>query len=681
MENQKITAHEQRNTLCRMCGEHCAVKITLDEGKMAAIEGYAPHPWNRGATCNKSKAAIAMAYHPERILHPLKKVDGGWEPIELGQALDEIAEKLVRIGDKFGARSVGVWKGEALGFAQEADLYRRFIHAFGSPNYFSSDSACYVGRYMGYRLGFGVYGVPDFENSRCIVLWGSNPSASHPAMTQYIQRARKNGAEMVVIDPRKTGLGGQTDLYLPVKPGADGCLALGLARILIEKGWYDQEFIANYCVGFEQFAAHVVKFTTELVEQETGVPADALEQMAKMLHKAAPQVTIYVGNGLEHHAGGVQAIRAIALLDALLGSFDRPGGTRWVEPLDTRELTLHQDFPLLQLEPVGAKEFPVTYDFRQESNTMRAMDMIQSGQPYPLKAIILSAANPVLSNPNSQKVKKSLSALKLFVVRDLFMTKTAELADYVLPAATFLERSEIHCHGTIQVANLTRRIFSIPGVQDEYQFLRDLAYRLKMEKYFPWRDEDELNSWLLEPTGIGVDDLRGHPEGIQYKPIRYEKWRDTKLPTPSGKVEFVSQYLKDLDLPELPDYLPTVRDSSDPDNDYPYLLISGIRKPFSTYGNCRDSSLLAAIPEMEMNPMDAKILRLQDGDLTKVSSRIGSVKLKVKLIAPAAICPGCVAVGQGLQGIDINEITIDDTLDPLDGFPILKSVPVKIEKW
>ncbi len=675
-----MTDKENRSTLCRMCDEHCALNISLEQGKIIEIAGCESHPWNRGRICGKAPAALAMAQHRDRILKPLKKVDGRWKEIELGQALDEIAGKLAEVRDRFGARSVGVWKGEALGFAQEADLYRRFIHAFGSPNYFSNDSACYVGRYMGYRLGFGLCGVPDYENSRCIVLWGGNPPASHPNISQMILKAKKNGAKLVVVDPRRSTMAGHANLHLLIKPGTDGCLALGLARVLIEKGWYDREFIAGYCTGFEEFSAHVGKFSLEYVEQETGLPAGSVLQMAGMLNDAAPHVSICVGNGPEHHTGGVQGIRAIALLDALLGSFDRPGGNRWVEDPALNELPMHEDNSLRHLGPIGAEEFPLLYDFRKECNTMRLMDTLISERPYPIKAILLSGANPLLTNPNSNKVRKAMSLLDLFVVRELFMTPTAELAHYVLPAATFLERSELHCHGALQVINLTRRISSIPGVQDEYQFLRELACRLQMDNYFPWQDEYELNRWLLEPTGISADELHSHVEGINYTPIRYEKWRNEKLPTPSGKVEFCSPYLSETGLPELPDYIPPVDQSPGGDKEFPYLLISGVRKPLYAYGRCFSHGPPPSDQEVEMHPADAARLDLQDGTRVQISSRTGSVQLKVRILSPMGIVPGCVSTTHGWPDSRINDLTSDDGLDPFDGFPVLKSVPVKIVK-
>ena len=217
-------------------------------------------------------------------------------------------------------------------------------------------------------------------------------------------------------------------------------------------------------------------------------------------------------------------------------------------------------------------------------------------------------------------------------------------------------------------------------MQDEYQFLRELARRLGLAEQFPWKDEDELNRWLLEPSGISADELAARPEGFQYKPIRYEKWRDQVLPTPSGKVEFASQYLAALGLPELPDYVaPTYKDVSR-SNEYPFVLISGTRQPLNAYGRHHGPIHPSSGPQLEMNPADAAELGLQADDPVRLSSRLGSIRLNAKILAPGALVRGCVVVAHGWPDSGVNELVFDDELDKLDGFPAMKSIPVKIEK-
>lgn len=669
-------------TLCRMCDDHCALNIYTENGKIIDIDGYLHHPWNRGRVCSKSRAAVDMIYHKDRILKPLKKTDNGWQEIPLEQALDEIARKLIQVKEKYETRSISIWKGEAIGFAQQEEIARRFIHALGTPNYFSNDSQCYNGRYFGYKLVEGAWPVPDYYNSRCIVLWGANPPNAHPNMTQMIMAARKKGAKLIVIDPRLASIARQADIYAPVKPGTDGALVWGVINLLIENNWYNRELVEKYVIGFEKFAEYAKRFTLDFVSEETGVNIKIIEQIANTMAKSSPKVVNYVGNGPEHHENGINNIRAMACLDALLGALDVKGGNVIAEGPGLNRLTLYDEIPLRRLLPIGSVEFPVLYDLRQECHTMTAMDTILNESPYPIKAMILTGANPVITNPNSNKVKKALASLDLFVVRDLFMTETAELADYVLPAASFLERSELHCHPMFQVITLTKKIFSIPEVQDEYEFWHDMAHRLGIGDYFPWENETELNKWLLEPTGITLEELEKHPEGYRYKPIQHRKYENIPFNTPSGKIEFTSDYLKDLGYEEVPEYKsPTY--ITKPNPEYPYVLITGARKLL--YYHSRNQNIprfRTADPrvEVEIHPNDAKKLSVLDGDMVKVTSTIGSICIPVKIKAPNEIREGNLQITHGFRESNVNEITHDDRFDPISGFPLMKSMEVKVEK-
>jgi anaerobic selenocysteine-containing dehydrogenase len=665
-----------------MCDDHCALNVYLEGSRIVEVDGYAGHPWNRGRLCSKGRAAVDLVYHPDRLRKPLKRAGDGWQEIPLKQALDEIAEKLACIRDAHGARSIGIWKGEAVGFAQQEEVARRFAHAIGTPNYFSNDSLCFNGRWLGYAVVHGAWSVPDYEHTRLVVLWGSNPPHAHPNMTQMIMRARRRGARLVVLDPRLSAIARQADLHAAVRPGTDGALAWGLIRELLRRGAWDRELAEARSVGFPQLRAYAEGFPPERVEEETGVPAGRVGEIAAAMAAAAPAVVNYVGNGLEHHENGINNIRTVAYLDALLGALDRPGGNRLPEGPPTNRLTLYEEKPLTELGPIGADRFPVLYGLRRECHTMTAMDAILGGKPYALKAMLLTAANPAMTNPNTERVRRALSALELFVVRDLFLTETARLAHYVLPAASFLERSELHAHLMFQVLTLSRKLLSFPEVQDEYGFWRDLAHRLGAGQYFPWKDEEELTRWLLEPTGLTLGELAAHPEGLPYKPIRHEKWRGQPLRTPSGKVEFASQYLKDLGYPELAEYRPPAYQSS-PDPEYPFVLVTGARKLLfyhSRYQNIERFAASGRSPEMEMHPDDAARLGLKDGEPARVSTRVGAIELPVTVMAPNEILPGTVQITHGFREANVNLLTPDDVFDPISGFPLMKSLAARVER-
>ena len=376
-------------------------------------------------------------------------------------------------------------------------------------------------------------------------------------------------------------------------------------------------------------------------------------------------------------------MRTIACLAALCGALDIKGGFTWPEAMGERKLSLCDEISLRDQKPIGADRFPVLYDYRWECHTMTAMDYMLGNGEYPLKGIIMTAANPAINNPNTRKVVQALSSLELLVVNDLFLTETAQLAHYVLPAASFLERCELHFHPKYQMVALTSKVAQVAGVHDEYSLWHDLAHRLGFGKeYFPWENEEQVTRWILEPTGISLEALQTHPEGIVYKPVCYNKYEAQPFPTRSGKVEFTSQYLKELNLPEIPEYVPP-RYLRDPNKDFPFVLNTGTRNPLyyhSRYHNIPKFRKAFPVAEMEMNPKDAARLGIENTEQVRVVSGIGAVQVRVKIVDDAQILEGFVEIPHGWQDSNVNHVTHDNINDPISGFPLLKAVPVRIEK-
>jgi len=233
------------------------------------------------------------------------------------------------------------------------------------------------------------------------------------------------------------------------------------------------------------------------------------------------------------------------------------------------------------------------------------------------------------------------------------------------------------------MVTLTAKVLDIPGVQDEYTFWRDLASRLGFgERYFPWEDEGEVNRWILEPTGITMEALKKHPQGYVYNSSKYKKYQDRPFPTPTGKFEFSSQYLKKLGYPELPEYKPP-RYKSHPDKAYPFVLITGARKYLfyhSRYRNIGRFRTAIPVAEVEIHPEDAARLRIEDGEPVRVTSEIGSMAIQAKVVHEREILPGVLQITHGWDDANVNLITPDSINDPISGFPLLKAIPVRIEK-
>lgn len=408
-----------------------------------------------------------------------------------------------------------------------------------------------------------------------------------------------------------------------------------------------------------------------------------VEDIAQLIIKNRPHVSIFPGAGLEHHENGVNAVRALAILTCLIGAMGHSSGLYNPEPIGGRRLILDDEISLNGQQAIGSEEYPVFYELRNEGHSMTAMDYMLGNGDYPLKGMLLTAANPAVTNPNTAKVEEALGSLDLLVVNDFFITKTARLAHYILPAATFLEREEIHCYPKSQRVNLTRRIMQVDGVRNEYALWHDLAHRLGFgEQYFPWPDETAVNRWILEPTGITVEQLKQHPEGIVYKPMAYDRCKKMPFPTPSGKIEFTSDRLKDFGLPEIPEYAAPhhIRHAR---KEFPFILTTGARKSLIYHSCHQNISRFRTVhpePEMEIHPYDAKALDIQDNELIRVFSEVGSLDIRAKIVHSAELRRGVVEIYHGWQECRVNFLTDDRINDPISGFPLLKAVPVSIKK-
>jgi anaerobic selenocysteine-containing dehydrogenase len=673
------------STLCRMCGNRCSIDVHVRDGYMVDVSPGEDNPSNQGRMCPRGYAALDMFYHPDRIRKPLKKqADGSFKTIGRDQAFDEIAARMLAIKDRWGARSMGLWKGEAVGFLQQEAYVRRFAHAFGSPNYFSNDSACYNGRFLGHYLVTGFWNpFPYYARADLILLFGTNPPVCHPPFMAEFADAKANGTHLVVIDPRLNPIACYADIFAQPLPGTDGALAWGLIRHLVKTGQYDRQLIQRYCIGFEAVAEYAEDFTPEYVEALTGIYADVVTQIGQLIAKNRPKVSFYMGAGLEHHDNGVNNVRALVVLSCLTGAVDIACGLGWPASLPRNELTLYDELPLEKEGPIGADRFPVLYDLCKECHTMTAMDYMLGNGEYPLKGLIITAANPTVTNPNTRKVEKALKALDLLVVNDLFMTRTARMADYVLPAASFLERSEIHIDIKYQRVYLTNKVAEIPGVLDEYMLWHDLAHRLGFgTRYFPWENEDQVNRYILEPSGIDIEHLEEHPEGVQYRPLAYHKHLSQPIPTASGKIELASPYLEALGFAAIPEYVPPyhLRRRS---GDYPFILTTGARKTLfyhSRHQNMKHFRKLHPKAEVEIHPDDAAELGICHREPVRIVSTHGELVIEAKIVHSAELRRGVVEVYHGWEEWPINLTTFDDINDPISGFPLLKGVPVRIER-
>jgi anaerobic selenocysteine-containing dehydrogenase len=635
------------------------------------------HPVNR--LCVKAQAIPDLIYSPERITHPMKKVDGAWQRIPWDEAFAIIADRLTRIKESYGAKALVVHQGEPMIATEAKGIAYRFCSLYGTPNYTSAGSLCFAAKGIGYGLSLSRHMFPlspNYENTRCVVVWGRNPRHSKIGDEANILAAQKRGAKLIVVDPRATPPAKKADLYIQVRPGTDCALVLGLMNVIIAEGLYDKDFVSRWTSGFDKLTERVKGYSPEIVEKITWVPADKVRQFARMYATTRP-AAITQGVALDHCPNGVQNSRAVSILVAITGNLDVMGGSVYNPPL--RQASLGVKVAPLG-EAIGAR-YPIFEKFTGETTAMPAAEAIISGKPYPVKALIAQGCNPLLTWPDTKRVRQAFEKLDLLVVADLFMTETAKLADVFLPAVAFPERRIMRDHffeGLPLIALGNKVVEPPPDCLEDWRIWAELAKRMGYAEFSPWRDTDELFAYLLEPSGITLGQLEQNPGGIIYlRPDHWRKYEEEGLGTPSGKVEIFSSIMAEHGY----DPLPAFPQPEEPSERYPFALISGSRVNAFTHSQHRHIARLRKLapqPLVEINLGVAKGLGIAEGDGVVVQSASGSIRLKAKITPD--IHPKVLSIQHGWDEANANILTDDEHLDPVSGYPGFKTILCQVRK-
>ncbi len=328
-------AHEVKKTICGMCSKSCGIDVHFRAGKIVKVTGMKEHPMSKGVICGKAGFLAELQYSPDRLTTPLLRKGDSWSPLSWKDALDLLAEKLEGLKRGPGAESLAVYLGNSVGLRDARRLAMRFCDAYGTPNYSSVDALCHWSRTMATDVTVGGYPVPDEVNSRCIILWGTNPTDSNVPEVGDIALARKKGAKLIVIDPRRAVEAKRADVHVALRPQTDAALALAMIRVIIEEGLYDREFVERWTVGFDRLCAHVRAYDPERVAQICGIDTDTIYDAARTYATNRP-ACISQHIAIDHGRNGFQAIRAITILEAITGNIDVEGGgklTRGLVPM------------------------------------------------------------------------------------------------------------------------------------------------------------------------------------------------------------------------------------------------------------------------------------------------------------------------------------------------------------
>lgn len=663
---------EVKRSICFFCHDRCGVLVHLEGGKPVKIEGDRKH-LSHGHMCIKGRTALEHLDHPDRLNYAMKRTgergENKWQRITWEQALDEIADRLQKIKNEFGAESLVTAEGTLRTNVEWVKF--AFTNLFGTPNTFGPGTICWCNTQS---VHYSIYGwFTHFGSSvrpgttKCIVEWGHNPSESSPIEFVAIRRAQREGAKLIVIDPRRTPAAKESDVWLSIRPGTDGALALAWLNVIINEKLYDKEFVEKWTFGFDKLRARVQQYPPGRVAQITGIPEEKIVESARMYSTNRPGVIVWGLTLDQIGRNSSPVLHAQCCLRAITGNLDVPGGEYmgWTGDIDKilhkgdmdctdrlpREQRIKQlgaDRFKLQAWPGwellaeqykkcyghGLPAYPLTF-----ASPMYVFDAIQTGKPYPVKAMIVQADNTLLMAPNTKKVYRALKALSLLVVMDYWITPTAMLADYALPAAAWLERSDLEDYGGGAVGNvLAVSEQVVPPLYDrhtDYEFWRGLALRLGLDDGFPWSlTLEELIDYRLKPAGLTMRDIQSMP--IFVAPREFRKYEKQGFATPSGKVELYSSIFEKLGYDPLPNYEePPESPISTPEvaKEYPLILSTSPRHLEAYHSEHRQIQSLRRLhpdPQVEINEDKAKELGINAGDWVYIETLRGRIRMKAR---------------------------------------------------
>jgi cysteine desulfurase NifS len=706
--------------ICGICPAGCWVDVGLDgDGRLVDIRPERGEPL--GMICRRGAHAPEIVYSEHRLRHPMRRMGprGTLEfaPISWDEAYDRIVEGLQTIKAESGPEAVAVYTGRGAFELSLCDFYQpkgvavssasNVLFPFGSPNTMGVGALCYVSFAMiAPHVTMGRMLVDmfvDIEHADLLLVWGANPATDSPPLDMHrLEAAARRGAKVVVIDPRRTETVRRTGAdWIPVRPGTDAALALGLIHVLLDEELHDEDFASHWTHGFDELAGYVQHFGPEVVEGITGVPAATIRELARSLGRATGACPIMY-TGLEYSNSGIQAIRAVHTLFALAGHLDVPGGIGLA--MHGSHFPINRSSNIANPAPeraVARDRLPLYTHYRGEGHATGLIDAVLHGDPYPIRGLIIHGGSILTSWPQTPIWRETLSRLDFLVTIDRQLTADAAYADIVLPATTMFEIESYMTYGP--VFRLRERMIEPVGeARNDYLIMAQLAARLGYGNRFPQTEEAMIRQ-ALDGSGFTLEDVRaaGGQIRIDAPMMEYRKWEKGGLrpdgqpgfDTPTGKFEIWSTVLEDYGYEPLPRYTEPVEGplaAPELARDFPLVFNSGAR-PQTDFRSQHHGipGLVKDHPEptVEMNPVDATARGIADGDLVEVRTPRGAVPFRAvvngQIMAGAVECSmgGGTPVGpRAWQEWNVNELTDLTNRDQITGFPVYKALLCEVVK-
>ncbi|BCN37225.1 molybdopterin containing oxidoreductase [Alicycliphilus denitrificans] len=662
------------------CPDTCALLTTVENGRAVRVQGNPAHAQTGGVLCAKVSRYAERTHHADRILTPLKRTgpkgSGQFAPVPWDEALDDIARRLGAIAARDAQAIVPYSYAGTMGLVQGESMDRRFFHRLGASLLHRSICSTAGGEGLVHTLG-GKVGmkVEFFAEARLILIWGSNSIGSNLHFWRIAQQAKRDGARLVCIDPRRTETAEKCHEHLQLRPGTDAALALALMHELIENDWLDHDYITRHTLGWPQLRERALAFPPERAAEVCGLPVEQIRRLARDYGTTKP-AAIRLNYGVQRVHGGGNAVRAIACLPALTGAWrQRAGGV-----LLSSSGTFPVDRARLQRPELLAGRAPRTINMVTIGD-----DLLRASSPAfgpKIEALVVYNSNPVAVAPDSPRVARGFAREDLFtVVLEHFQTDTADYADYILPATTQLEHWDVHlAYGHTDVL-LNRPAIAPQGqARSNAQIFRDLAARMGFaEPCFADTDEQLCR----QAYGEAVDFQKLLDDGFAPLPVPDAPFAEGGFPTPSGRCEFYSERLARQGLDPLPGHVPN-HEAVGSSAAYPLAMISPPARNFlnSTFVSLQSLRDIEGRPLLELHPDDAAARGIADGALVRVFNNRGSYECHATLNGRAR--PGVVnglgiwwrKLGHG--GTNVNEIT-SQALTDMGAGPTFYDCLVEVE--
>jgi anaerobic selenocysteine-containing dehydrogenase len=668
------------------CPDTCSMLTTVQDGIAIKVQGNPAHPATNGALCTKVSRYVERTYHPERVLTPLKRTGpkgtGQFEPVSWEDALTDIAAKLNTIRSRGEGASQAILPysyAGTMGLVQGESIAARFFNVIGASKLDRTICASAGGAGLTHTLGAKVgMRVECFAEAKLILIWGSNSIASNVHFWRYVQIAKRGGARVICIDPRRTETADKCDRHIALLPGTDAALALAIMHELVVNDWLDHDYISRYTVGWEALRERALQWPPKRAAEVCGLTEEEVRDLAKTYGQSLEQgqpAAIRMNYGLQRVHGGGNAVRAIACLPALIGAWRHHAGgvllsSSGTFPVDRQAL----ERPDLQAGAVRTINMSTIGDDLLRNNSADFGPAIE--------AMVVYNSNPVAVAPQSGKVVEGFSRDDLFtVVLEHFKTDTADYADYILPATTQLEHWDVHMsYGHTDVLLNKPSIAPIGQSKPNTQIFRELATYMGLDE--PALQEDDFSLCQLA-FGKQVDFDTLMTQGFAPLSTAQAPFAQGGFPTPSGKCEFFSQRLADMGMEGLPDHVPN-HELPEANGAYPLAMISPPARNFlnSSFVNVKSLRDIEGEPLLELHESDAKPRGIVDGNIVRVFNDRGEYRCvaKVSTRARAGVVNGLGIWWRklGLDGTNVNQLT-NQRLTDMGGGPTFYDCVVQVE--